>query len=252
MSDRSQDLAGAGPGQARTAGRTEVPGGAGGSTEPAPATFRERLRALPTFGPGLPTLDPATAPPDPTTLFLEWIGQAIDAGVPLPHAMTLSTAGASGRVTARTVILKDVDTSGWWFATSSSSPKGHDLAENPNAALTFLWPALGRQVRIVGPALPADASTSAADFLARSDGSRAAALVGHQSEDLTSRQEYWDAFAGTLAAVQEDPTVLAPAWTAYALAPTSVEFWQASDDRGQTRLRYRAAGHHWEKGLLWP
>lgn len=252
MSDRSQDLAGAGPSQARTAGRTEGPGGAGGSTEPAPATFRERLRALPTFGPGLPTLDPATAPPDPTTLFLEWIGQAVDAGVPLPHAMTLSTAGASGRVTARTVILKDVDTSGWWFATSSSSPKGHDLAENPNAALTFLWPALGRQVRIVGPALPADASTSAADFLARSDGSRAAALVGNQSEDLTSRQEHRDAFAGTLAAVQEDPTVLAPAWTAYALAPTSVEFWQASDDRGQTRLRYRAAGHHWEKGLLWP
>jgi len=235
---------GSGSGDARTVGPTA-------DTADGPS-FRERLRALPTFGPGLPPLDPAATPPDPVAMFLEWIGQAIDAGVPLPHAMTLSTAGSSGRVTARTVILKDVDASGWWFATGSTSPKGRDLTENPNAALTFLWPALGRQVRIVGPALPADTSTSAADFLARSDGSRAAALVGHQSETLTSRQEYWDAFAVTLAAVQEDPALLAPAWTAYTLAPTSVEFWQASDDRGQTRLRYRAAGHHWEKGLLWP
>lgn len=217
-----------------------------------PSSLRERLRALPTFAPGLPPLDPDVAPSDPVTLFHAWIEEAIEAGVRMPHAMTLATAGASGRVSARTVILKDVDPSGWWFATGASSPKGRDLAENPNAALTFLWPALGRQVRVTGPVTPAGPATSVADFLARSEGSRAAALVGHQSEALASRQEYWDAFAGTLATVRADPTLLEPTWTAYALAPTSVEFWQASDDRGQTRLRYRATGHDWEKGLLWP
>ncbi|QDW63803.1 pyridoxal 5'-phosphate synthase [Oerskovia sp. KBS0722] len=217
-----------------------------------PPSLRDRLRALPTFAPGLPTLDPDATPSDPATLFRAWIEEAIDAGVPLPHAMTLATAGASGEVHARTVILKDVDPSGWWFATGSSSPKARDLAENPHAALTFLWPALGRQVRVIGPVTPAAPATSTADFLARSEGSRAAALVGHQSEALTSRQEYRDAFAGALARVQRGPTLVEPTWTAYALAPTSVEFWQASDDRGQTRLRYRTVGHDWEKGLLWP
>ncbi|MFJ2297470.1 pyridoxine/pyridoxamine 5'-phosphate oxidase [Oerskovia paurometabola] len=217
-----------------------------------PSSLRERLRALPTFAPGLPTLEPDATPSDPVTLFRAWIEEAIDAGVPLPHAMTLATAGASGEVHARTVILKDVDPSGWWFATGSTSPKARDLAENPHAALTFLWPVLGRQVRVTGPVTPADPATSAADFLARSDGSRAAALVGHQSEALASRQEYRDAFAGALARAQHDPTLIEPTWTAYTLAPTSVEFWQASDDRGQTRLRYRAVGHDWEKGLLWP
>jgi len=217
-----------------------------------PSSLRDRLRALPTFSPGLPTLDPDATPSDPVTLFRTWIEEAIDAGVQLAHAMTLATAGVSGRVSARTVILRDVDPSGWWFATGSSSPKGRDLAENPHAALTFLWPAVGRQVRVTGPVTPAAPETSAADFRARSDGSRTAALVGHQSEALASRQEYRDAFAGTLAAVRADPTLLDPTWTAYALAPTSVEFWQATDDRGQTRLRYRAVGHHWEKGLLWP
>ncbi|MFF3063100.1 pyridoxal 5'-phosphate synthase [Oerskovia sp. NPDC057915] len=217
-----------------------------------PSSLRERLRALPTFAPGLPTFDPDATPSDPVTLFRAWIEEAIDAGVPLPHAMTLATSGASREVHARTVILKDVDASGWWFATGASSPKARDLAENPHAALTFLWPVLGRQVRVAGPVTPAAPATSATDFLARPDGSRAAALVGHQSEALTSRQEYRDAFAGALARVQHDATLIDPAWTAYALAPTSVEFWQASDDRGQTRLRYRASGHDWEKGLLWP
>lgn len=222
--------------------------------EPAPErpSLRDRLRALPAFPPGLPTLEPDATPSDPATLFRAWIVAAIDAGVPLPHAMTLATAGSSGEVHARTVILQDVDPSGWWFATGSSSPKARDLAENPHAALTFLWPALGRQVRVIGPVTTAAPATSATDFAARSEGSRAAALVGHQSEPLASRQEYRDAFAGALARVQQEPTLIEPTWTAYALAPTSVEFWQASDDRGQTRLRYRAVGHDWEKGLLWP
>ncbi|WP_336706295.1 pyridoxine/pyridoxamine 5'-phosphate oxidase [Oerskovia sp. USHLN155] len=235
------------------AGRADSPAShAGNDRTDESSSLRDRLRALPTFAPGLPVLDPGAAPSDPVTLFRTWIEEAIDAGVPLPHAMTLATAGASGEVQARTVILKDVDPSGWWFATGSSSPKGRDLAENPYAALTFLWPPLGRQVRVIGPVAPAAPATSTADFLARSEGSRAAALVGHQSEALASRQEYRDAFAGALARVQRDPTLVEPAWTAYALAPTSVEFWQASDDRGQTRLRYRAVGHDWEKGLLWP
>ncbi|MFE4463853.1 pyridoxal 5'-phosphate synthase [Oerskovia sp. NPDC056781] len=234
-------------------GRADGPASpAGNERTHESSSLRDRLRALPTFAPGLPTLDPDATPSDPVTLFRVWIEEAIDAEVPLPHAMTLATAGASGEVRARTVILKDVDSSGWWFATGSSSPKARDLEENPHAALTFLWPALGRQVRVTGAVTPAAPATSTADFLARSEGSRAAALVGHQSEPLASGQEYRDAFAGALARVQRDPTLIEPAWTAYALAPTSVEFWQASDDRGQTRLRYRAVGHDWEKGLLWP
>ncbi|WP_125776979.1 pyridoxine/pyridoxamine 5'-phosphate oxidase [Antribacter gilvus] len=219
---------------------------------PSGTTFRERVRALPTFGPGLPALDPKDTPSTPHELFVRWFDQAVDAGVQAPHAMTLATADAAGRVHARTVVLKDVSADGWWFAGHATSGKGRDLAENPHAALTFLWRELGRQVRVTGPAVPADPEKSAADFLAQPDHSRAAGLVNRQGEPLGSREDYTAAFANALDTVRAEPGTVSPTWTSYSLAPTEVEFWQSSDTTGQTRLLYRTDGNDWTKGLLWP
>ncbi|MFE6970801.1 pyridoxal 5'-phosphate synthase [Isoptericola sp. NPDC057653] len=226
-------------------------------------TFRERLRALPTFPPDLPPFsvdldDLATAPATPQGLFERWFDDALAAGVGAPHAATLSTADAEGRVHARTLVIKDVTDDGWWFAGHASSPKGRDLDANPSAALTVFWRDLGRQVRVTGRAASAGPDAGAADFRARPEGSRAAGLVGHQSEPLGSRDEYWDAFADRLADTRADPAVVAPGWTAWVLAPETVEFWAASDDKGQSRLRYRSTGTTtendpaWTKELLWP
>ncbi|MCA5893725.1 pyridoxal 5'-phosphate synthase [Isoptericola sp. NEAU-Y5] len=239
-------------------------------------TFRERLRALRTFPPGLPPFgvdldDLSSAPAAPQDLFGAWLDDALAAGVGAPHAATLSTADTEGRVHARTLALKDVTDDGWWFAGHASSPKGRDLEANPHASLTFFWRDLGRQVRVTGRATSAGTEAGAADFRARPDGSRAAGLVGHQSEPLGSPQEYRDAFADRLEHARAHPDDAAPTWTAWVLTPVEVEFWQASDDKGQSRLRYRrtpAAGatrttpttpttHDdtditWTKELLWP
>jgi pyridoxamine 5'-phosphate oxidase len=225
-------------------------------------TLRDRLRALPVLGPDLPGLAVDAAPDDPVTLFVDWLQDAIDAGVPAPHAATLSTADAGGRVDARTLILKDVGPGGWAFATRSDSPKGIALAQNPNAALTFLWRERGRQVRVRGPVVPLGAEVSAADFLARSDFSRATALAGQQSTTLASRAQYRAAWDAALARVRTEPELVLDAWTAYALEATTVEFWASSPGDGQTRLRYTTSATPpspddppspgWTKELLWP
>lgn len=216
-------------------------------------TFRERLRALPTFArPGLPAFDTDAAPATPHELFVAWMDDAIEAGLLAAHAATLSTADAAGHVHARTLLVKDVTADGWWFASQSTSPKGLDLAANPHAALTFFWPELGRQVKVTGSAAPAGAEASRADFLARPDASRAAGLVNHQSEPLASLREYDQAFAEALRTVSADPELAAPDWTAYVVTPTEVEFWQAPDDGPHTRLLYRADATGWTTGLLWP
>src|SRR5258708_11124854 len=66
------------------------------------------------------------------------------------NAMTLATADKEGRPSARVVLLKGLDQRGFIFFTNYQSRKGRELAENPEAALTFYWPHLERQVCVAG------------------------------------------------------------------------------------------------------
>lgn len=213
--------------------------------------FRDRLRGLPTFPDDLPPFAVEATPADPLALFAAWFDDAVAAGVPAPHAANLATADAAGAVHARMLTLKDVDADGFWFAAHATSPKGRDLAENPHAALTFFWRDLGRQVRVTGAVHPGPEAVSRADFQARPDTSRAAGLLPHQSEPLTDQAQLHEELAAALERVRADRMLAAPTWTAYVLAPTEIEFWQAAED-GHVRLRYRAGAAGWTKGLLWP
>ncbi|MFI9645586.1 pyridoxal 5'-phosphate synthase [Streptomyces sp. NPDC052040] len=218
----------------------------------APGGMRELLRQLDVFAGDLPDFDPGAAPDDPTTLFVEWLHTAIDAGIQEPHAMTVSTTAADGGPAARALLLKDVADGGWQFAVHNASPKGRELLGHPAAALTFHWVRLARQVRLRGPVLAEPPERSAADFLARSPGSRAEALMGRQSQSLESREELDRAAKHSAERVAREPGLVEPDWTLYTLRPTSVEFWQGDRQRKHTRLAYRREEDRWTKTLLWP
>ena len=66
------------------------------------------------------------------------------------NAMVLSTVDKSGRPSSRHVLLKGADGRGFIFFTNYDSRKGRELAENPNAALTFYWAELERQICVSG------------------------------------------------------------------------------------------------------
>ncbi|WP_433868989.1 pyridoxine/pyridoxamine 5'-phosphate oxidase [Saccharopolyspora sp. CA-218241] len=190
-------------------------------------------------------------PSAPHVLFRAWLEEAGEQ-VLAPHAVTLSTVDAEGAPDARVVILKEVDESGFFVASSARSPKGRQLAVNPRAALTFFWPALGRQVRVRGSVSACGAETSAADFRDRPPASRAEVLIGRQSEVLTDPGELVRAAEDADRQVQQDPDLVPDSWTRYVVEPGTVEFWQADHDRRHVRLRYRRAGAGWTTERLWP
>ncbi|WP_405755021.1 MULTISPECIES: pyridoxal 5'-phosphate synthase [unclassified Streptomyces] len=233
---------------AAEAGGTDV---SGAGSLPADA-LRELLRGLDVLSGELPEFDPGAAPADPTALFTEWLLGAVAAGVPEPHAMTLSTVDAQGDPAARVLILKGLDANGWKFAVHGESPKGRELAGRGRAALTFYWPLQARQVRVRGPVAGESAERSAADFLARSPAARAEALLGLQSRPLQDLVERDEATRQSLERVGREPGLVPPEWTLYALRPESVEFWQGDGDRRHTRLNYHRNGEGWDKCLLWP
>ncbi|MEV0007439.1 pyridoxal 5'-phosphate synthase [Streptomyces sp. NPDC047973] len=214
--------------------------------------FRELLHAQRVWDVTLPDFDPSTAPPAPLPLFHAWFAEAVAAGQPEPHTMTLATADAEGLPDVRTLMLHDADGRGWHFATHATSVKGRQLAARPHAALGFYWPAQGRQVRVRGPVSPADRAESRADLRARSTGALAAALTGSQSEVLPSREELVRASEAAWERARAEPDTEAETWTRYTVEPVEVEFFQGDARRRHVRLRYRRDGAGWVRELLWP
>jgi pyridoxamine 5'-phosphate oxidase len=238
---------------ARSAKDASRPGGRerGGK---AGRSVRELLFGVPMLSDDLPGFDLESAPQEPFPLFLDWLAEALAAGVREPHAMSVATVDAEGCPDLRVVALRDAGPDGWTFATGADSPKARQLAGQPFAAIGFHWREQGRQIRARGPVVRADAATAARDFLERLPGSRAASLVGHQSEVLDDPDALPRAFDAALARVTAEPGTVDPDHTLFTLRPLAVEFWQGVATRGHVRLRYRAEqpGGPWLRERLWP
>ncbi|WP_406170573.1 pyridoxal 5'-phosphate synthase [Streptomyces sp. NBC_00996] len=216
--------------------------------------LHELLRSLRVWDTELPGFEPEKAPEEPLALFTRWFAEAVAAGQPEPHTMSLATAGEDGLPDVRIVMLHGADAAGWSFATHATSRKGRQLAARPYAALGFYWPDQGRQVRLRGPVAVASPEEGQADLHARSTGALAAALVGHQSDVLPSREELARASDAAWDRARREPDAPAPTWTLYRLRPDEVEFFQGDARRRHVRLTYRrdTDDRGWLKELLWP
>jgi len=201
---------------------------------------------------GLDKLDLAAMDPDPLRQLEAWLKDAMDAGMVEPNAMTLATADAAGRVSARMVLLKGVGEGGLEFYTNYASHKGRDLAVNPVAAACFWWDVLARQVRVEGRVEKLPPQTSRAYFETRPYGSQLAAWASHQSRPLSSRPELEERFETMRARFPEGEVPLPPTWGGYRLLPASVEFWQGRENRLHDRVVYRSRGGGWETERLYP
>ena len=209
--------------------------------------------------------------PDPMAQFRRWLEEARAAGVPLPEAMTLATTGADGLPSARTVLLKgaeadraEPDALGaltinapiekvFAFFTNPESRKGHELAENPHAALVFHWPQEPRrQVTVAGRVEPLPRAESEAYFRTRPLGSRLGAWASRQTTVIPGREALDRAYAAAEAEHGDDPP-LPPWWGGYLLVPVRLEFWQNRPNRLHDRFRYtRADGDTWTLERLAP
>ena len=186
---------------------------------------------------------------NPLPIFHEWFEEARAAGLEAPEAMTLATADAEGRPSARMVLLKSADERGFTFFTGYESRKGCELAENPRAALVFYWRPLGRQVRVEGSVRRLSVDESDAYWVTRPPRSRAATAASRQGEPIESREALEAEFEAQLA-LGEVPRP--ERWGGYLLKPDAIELWQHRDDRLHERTRFTRAREGWESELLAP
>ena len=173
-----------------------------------------------------------------------------------PNAMTVATADASGRPSARTVLLKAFDARGFVFYTHLDSHKGRELQANPQAALLFLWRSLreaGIQVRIEGAVEQVEDAEADAYFASRPRLSQIGAWASSQSKTLGSREEF-DARVAEAEARFDGRDVPRPSgWSGLRVVPDRFEFWYGAQFRLHERWCYeKAADGSWSKRLLYP
>jgi pyridoxamine 5'-phosphate oxidase len=189
---------------------------------------------------------------DPFSLFAGWMEQAEASEPNDPNAMTLATATPEGRPSARMVLLKGWDRSGFVFYTNLESRKGGELAANPQVALLFHWKSLKRQIRIEGAAVPVSDAEADAYFASRPRLSRLGAWASDQSRPLDSRAS----LAGRVAALELRYAVgeipRPPHWSGFRVVPSAFEFWQDAAFRLHDRQVFRRAHDRWETMRLYP
>ena len=196
-------------------------------------------------------LDEAHVDPDPIKQFRRWWDEALAADIPEANAMTVATADASGRPSARMVLLKGFDASGFVFFTNYESRKGEELAANPRAALLFFWRELERQVRIEGAVERVAEDESDTYFRSRPLASRIGAWASPQSKVIAGRA--WLMARAAEMGLRHGPSPSRPPnWGGYRVVPTQVEFWQGRPSRLHDRLRYVRDGSAWTCARLAP
>lgn len=189
---------------------------------------------------------------DPLPRVLEWLDEARKTEPNDPDAMTLATVDARGQPSARMVLLKGVESSGFVFYTNLESQKGRELRDNPRAALLFHWKSLRRQIRVEGAVSPVTDTEADEYFVSRPRGSRIGAWASAQSRPLEGMFELEKQVAVYTAKFGLGEIPRPPHWSGFRLTADRIEFWKDGRFRLHERIVHTREGENWTVGRIYP
>jgi pyridoxamine 5'-phosphate oxidase len=197
-------------------------------------------------------LSEKTVNKDPFIQFDIWYKERFSPDILYPDSFSLGTASADGKVSVRTVLLKEYNSLGFVFFTNYISKKGRQLNENPNAAMLFYWPESGRQIRIEGRVKKISEEESIKYFNSRPRESRIGAWASSQSTIIPGKGQLDDRVRYFTSEFRGKPIQKPPHWGGFRIIPEMFEFWQEGKFRLHDRLVYTPGKKGWNIERLAP
>jgi pyridoxamine 5'-phosphate oxidase len=174
---------------------------------------------------------------DPLRELGRWIEDARQAGLANPSSVAFITVGVDGRPSARTVSLKRLEPDALVFTSALWTRKVRELDENPQVALLFHWPSLGRQVHVMGEAVRAERALALELWAERDRDNRLQTVVSRQGQPVADLEQM-RLRRRQLAQMSEGPPACPEDWGALRVLPRSVELWSEASDRLHDRLLF--------------
>ena len=189
---------------------------------------------------------------DPILKAYQWIKEAQDQSVALPHAMNIASLNSDGKPSSRMVLLKRISNEGFVFFTDYEGNKGQEITDFPHVALTFWWAKTNKQIRIEGSCSRVSEQENDDYFASRPRGSQISASVSLQSAQIES----YESLVQKSQIFQEensDKEIKRPdRWGGFLVKPDSIEFWIDQSNRLHKRTLYTHDGTGWKTSLLSP
>ncbi len=172
----------------------------------------------------------------PFQKFQEWLEKAkSNKEIVEPTAMCLATVDENNSPSARMILLKKFDESGFCFFTNLTSRKGKDLSQNQNVALCFYWGILGLQIRIEGKIESVTIKEADDYFTSRRRGSQIGAWASKQSCEMKEWQEFQDRISKITEDFTGQEIPRPPFWSGFRVIPKRIEFWSEGEFRIHNR-----------------
>lgn len=192
--------------------------------------------------------------PNPYDLFNTWFEEAAACdAIKDATAMNLATVDAAGQPWTRIVLLKDLSEKGFSFFTNRTSIKGGHLDGSGKVSLNFYWPALDKQVRIMGTASRTSEEESDAYFAKRPRESQLGAWASIQSSELDARATMVERMEAVTKKYKGLDVPRPDFWGGFVVDPHIIEFWMARPHRLHDRVMYtRNPDGAWTKKGLYP